>query len=118
MKLFLLPLFKRPEYHLFDVIKWLKGQWFSKSSLKEEAEAIDLYQDDLSIQIPIAFCNGRYDYTCPVELAEDFYYKLQAPVKKWIWFEQSAHTPMIEEAESFQRFVLDTLKEWHKNFNE
>ncbi|MEB6550484.1 alpha/beta hydrolase [Heyndrickxia sporothermodurans] len=118
MKLFLLPLFKRPEYHLFDVIKWLKGQWFSKSSLKEEAEAIDLYQDDLSIQIPIAFCNGRYDYTCPGELAEDFYYKLQAPVKKWIWFEQSAHTPMIEEAESFQRFVLDTLKEWHKNFNE
>ncbi|MGG4511548.1 alpha/beta hydrolase [Heyndrickxia sporothermodurans] len=117
MKLFLSPLFIRSEYHFLDIIKWLRGQLFSKSLLKDEAEAIDLYQSGLSIQVPIAFCAGRHDYTCPGELAEVFFHKLQAPVKKWIWFEQSAHTPMIEEAESFQRFVLDTVKQWHKNFN-
>ncbi|MGE6258353.1 alpha/beta fold hydrolase [Heyndrickxia sporothermodurans] len=115
LKLFIRPILKRSEYHFFDLIKWLRGKVFSMSALNKELETIDLYQTDLKLKVPIAFCFGRHDDTCPSHLAESFYNKLQAPQKKWIWFENSAHTPIIEESEFFYQFLVETVNEWSMN---
>lgn len=115
LKMFIQPIMQRTEYRIFDALKWLRGKVFSMSALKEELESIDLYHYSLNLQVPIAFCYGRYDLICPSELAEDFYHKLQAPHKKWVWFEKSAHTPILEEGEVFTRFLLETVNEWRKN---
>ena len=40
---------------------------------------------------------GRHDYTTPSSIAAGWMERLQAPAKATIWFEHSAHLPMIEE---------------------
>lgn len=52
--------------------------------------------------------NGRHDYTTPVPVAEAWFLKLDAPSKKMIWFEHSAHLPMLEEPGR----VLEALLEY------
>jgi proline iminopeptidase len=45
----------------------------------------------------VIFFLGRHDYSCPWPIAEAWMKKLSAPKKKIVWFENSAHLPMIEE---------------------
>ena len=59
------------------------------------------------------FFTGRYDYTDPFTLTEDYYSKIKAPEKRLVWFEQSAHFPFYEEPEKFaqeMRGVLNATK--------
>jgi proline iminopeptidase len=45
----------------------------------------------------VIFLLGRHDYSCPWPIAEAWMKKLSAPKKRIVWFENSAHLPMIEE---------------------
>ncbi|KLT17946.1 alpha/beta fold hydrolase [Neobacillus vireti] len=103
---------KSPEYRLIDLIKWIRGQIYSMNVFKEELENLDFFQSSKSIQVPIVICGGRHDFTAPSELAEAFFNQLQAPYKKWVWFEQSAHTLIIEEKDAFVQLVKETVNEW------
>jgi pimeloyl-ACP methyl ester carboxylesterase len=103
---------KSPEYRLIDLIKWIRGQIYSMNVFKEELENLDFFQSSKSIQVPIVICGGRHDFTAPSELAEAFFNQLQAPYKKWVWFEQSAHTLILEEKEAFVQLVKETVNEW------
>jgi pimeloyl-ACP methyl ester carboxylesterase len=53
------------------------------------------------VQIPIFFFTGRYDYTDPFELTEQYFELIRAPRKELVWFENSAHFPFLEEPEGF-----------------
>lgn len=46
---------------------------------------------------PLIIFAGRYDYTTPTAPVAAWYAKLQAPSKRWVWFEQSAHMMYLEE---------------------
>lgn len=37
----------------------------------------------------------------PFEPTKQFFNKIKAPEKQWVWFENSAHTPILEEEEKF-----------------
>ncbi|WP_026568457.1 alpha/beta fold hydrolase [Bacillus sp. UNC41MFS5] len=104
---------KGPEYRLLDLIRWVRGQMYSMNVFKDELANLDLFQANNHIQVPIVFCCGRHDFTAPSEIAEVFYNQLQAPSKKWMWFEQSAHTVFIEEKEAFIKLVKETVNEWN-----
>ncbi|HEY2491329.1 MAG TPA: alpha/beta hydrolase [Paenibacillus sp.] len=112
MNLLFKPLLWSTEYRLLDIIKWMRGQYFSMSILQKESLKLDFSQNVREIKVPIAFCCGRHDYTAPSELAESFYNGLDAPSKRWLWFEKSAHTPMLEEQEEFMKFIRNTVIEW------
>jgi pimeloyl-ACP methyl ester carboxylesterase len=49
------------------------------------------------MRVPIVLFLGRHDYTVPAPIAERWFQRLDAPQKKLIWFEHSAHLPMVEE---------------------
>jgi len=57
----------------------------------------DLSEEITSLDIPVYFLHGRYDYTCSFALAEEFFRKIEAPVKGFYVFEKSAHCPLFEE---------------------
>lgn len=57
----------------------------------------DLSEEITSLDIPVYFLHGRYDYTCSFALAEEFFRKIEAPVKGFYIFEKSAHCPLFEE---------------------
>jgi pimeloyl-ACP methyl ester carboxylesterase len=50
-----------------------------------------------SLPVPAYFFHGRHDYTCSYELAAPYVSALEAPLKGFYTFEQSAHSPVFEE---------------------
>lgn len=91
---------------------WLRGQFFSVRTLEAESQKIDFFRDIHELEVPVAFCCGRHDFTTPSELAEIFYKKLLAPNKRLVWFENSAHSPWIEEQAKFVEFIRSAVREW------
>jgi len=49
------------------------------------------------IEVPIYFLSGRYDFTVNTHLSREYYEKIDAPVKGFYTFENSAHSPLFEE---------------------
>ncbi|MBY8993507.1 MAG: alpha/beta hydrolase, partial [Candidatus Heimdallarchaeota archaeon] len=83
-----------------------------KSLWVEIIEKIDLVKDARKFSVPVYFIVGRYDYNTPFELAEQYFKKIQAPKKEFIWFEKSAHSPNFEEPEKFDEVMIEkVLKE-------
>ncbi|MGE7674146.1 alpha/beta fold hydrolase [Lysinibacillus sp. NPDC094403] len=93
---------KSKEYSLFDIFRFVKGQFFSMNNLIDEMRRIDLSETIQSVEVPITLMMGRHDLTTPPEAAREWFDSLQAKNKTWLWFENSAHSPLFEEN---QRFV-------------
>jgi pimeloyl-ACP methyl ester carboxylesterase len=102
-----------PEYTLMDVRNVVRGSTFSQRHMKYDAMSGPLIQAATLLQIPVYFFTGRYDYTDPFELTEQYFEKLQAPVKKIVWFEDSAHFPFLEESDKFSDEMVKILSELH-----
>jgi pimeloyl-ACP methyl ester carboxylesterase len=79
---------------------------FSCRRMGDELLSVNLLQEIPELSVPVFFFAGRYDYTTPCVLVEQFYNSLHAPYKKLIWFEQSAHMPHMEEPDKFQRELI------------
>jgi len=43
----------------------------------------------------------RFDFTTPTPCAEEYFRRLEAPRKEWVWFEESAHFVFFEEPKRF-----------------
>jgi pimeloyl-ACP methyl ester carboxylesterase len=105
---FLSILLHAPEYSLRDCIRNLRmtDMKFSCRWLEDEITRVNVLQEIRKLSVPVVFFAGSYDYTTPFVLVEQFYASLQAPSKKLIWFEHSAHNPDIEEPDKFQRELI------------
>jgi pimeloyl-ACP methyl ester carboxylesterase len=101
-------LLNTPEISIADCIRGLKRRdmKFSCRLMGDEIMGVNLLQEIPAISVPAVFFTGRYDYTTPFVLVEQFYASLHAPSKKLIWFERSAHTPHMEEPDKFQRELI------------
>ncbi|MBS4199236.1 alpha/beta fold hydrolase [Bacillus sp. FJAT-49732] len=95
------------EYSFADMINHLKGQFFSLKMLQDEMKTVNLSNVVHDVKIPIYFCMGRHDLTIPFEPTLTFFNDVVATEKHWIWFEQSAHSPMFEEEEKFLELILN-----------
>lgn len=89
------------EANLIDLVKFGQGNRFSLTQLEGEISQVDLTEHYRSFAVPIIFLLGHYDRHIPSELAEQYFTTIQAPCKRLVWFEQSAHNPPFEEAEKF-----------------
>jgi pimeloyl-ACP methyl ester carboxylesterase len=105
---FLSILLNTPEYSIGDCISNLRmrDMKFSSRRLGDELLGVNLLQEIPELSVPVFLFAGSYDYTTPFVLVEQFYAALQAPFKKLIWFERSAHNPDIEEPDKFQRELI------------
>jgi len=85
-----------PEYTPLDRKAWADGSAFTVTTLWPRLA--DLSFDGVRrLEVPMILFNGRNDYTTPVPVAEAWFGRLTAPSKVTVWFEHSAHLPMIEE---------------------
>jgi len=105
------------EYSLYDYIKFIKGIYFT---LKRSTLLTELYQYDLfslipKVEIPVYFLAGRYDYCTPWELVEQYFNYVSSPKKELIWFEQSAHSPNIEERDLFCNVLINIVSNGTSN---
>ena len=87
-----------------DIYRFVAGAMFSLSTLEDEQNKVKIIRDVPELKVPVYFCCGRRDYNVPFELVVEYEEKLQAPQKKLIWFDHSAHMPNFEEPELFCDF--------------
>lgn len=98
------------EANLTDLIRFGRGNRFSLDHPWEEFRAFDIDERLTRFDAPIVFMLGRHDWQVPAVLAARYFDRIQAPAKRLIWFEGSAHTPPFEEPEHFNRVVVETLR--------
>jgi len=85
-----------PEYSSADRKAWAAGSAFTVTTLWPRLADLS-FESVRKLDVPVILFNGRHDYTTPVPIAESWMERLQAPAKVTVWFEHSAHLPMIEE---------------------
>lgn len=100
-----------PEYNLLDVIRFLKGISVSQNVLLAEEAQHNITTIVDKINIPCYFVMGKFDYMTSVRAAKEYYEALEAPMKKFVLFEQSAHYPQFEEKELFAEWLNTTWKQ-------
>lgn len=107
----LIPLLKSDEYTLKDIVNYAKGALYLTDVLWGEVVALEYDRSVRSLEVPLIITQGRHDYNTPSSIAREWFEGLDAPFKKWIWFEDSAHSPIKEEPEAWGRAVREALKE-------
>lgn len=96
------------EANLFDLMKFGLGNRFSLESLRPEYTKVDLTRYG-SFKVPIIFFLGRHDWQVPSVLAERYFTTINAPCKRLVWFEESAHNPPYEEPKKFIQAMVDEI---------
>jgi len=105
-----LPSFQSREYTLSEKVNTWRGKAASGiAQLWDEMLATDLSQEVTDFSIPVYLVSGIYDYTVNYTLARDYFERIQAPVKGFYTFEQSAHSPMFEEPQRMQTIMLEDV---------
>ena len=103
--------FQATEYTALDFIKYLIGEYFSIKHMWPEVLKYNLIEQVPRLELPVYFFEGRHDYNTPWELVQEYYDKLEAPKgKQLIWFEDSAHSPNLEEPEKFAEMMVTRVK--------
>jgi pimeloyl-ACP methyl ester carboxylesterase len=107
-----LPSLKSRDYTLREKFNtWTAKAKSGVALLWDDMLATDLSKEVTKLDLPVYFFSGIYDYTVNYTLAKDYFEQLQAPVKGFYTFEESAHSPIFEEPEKVQRILQeDVLK--------
>jgi pimeloyl-ACP methyl ester carboxylesterase len=100
------------DYTITEKLNMWRGKSRSGiSSLWDEMVATDLARQVTSLDIPVYFFHGIYDYTVSYTLARDYFDALKAPVKGFYTFDHSAHSPLFEEPGKMKKILQeDVLK--------
>ena len=92
--------FRSPEYTLVDGFHVQKGAQFVGAHMQEDVNT-DWMREQPMFRLPIIFFLGRHDCNTPSTLAEEYLGAVNAPMKRVVWFENSAHFPFWEESRRF-----------------
>ena len=107
-------LLRAPEYSLAEFALWPGSSSASLRTLYPSLMAINFSKTIPSVQVPIYFFVGRYDYNAPSMLTEAYFEHLAAPAgKHLIWFENSAHDLFFDEPEKVVAETLAILDKQH-----
>ena len=99
------------EYTFSEKINFMPASLYSIKYLWPDVINTNLFNDIDSMQVPVYIFQGIYDYQTPTSIAKEFFDQLKAPQKEFFIFENSAHSPVMEEVEKFNAIVREiTLK--------
>ena len=98
------------EYTLGEKVKLWRGKSSSGVSiLWGEMQAIDLSKQVPALDLPVYFLHGVYDYTVSYTEAKSYFERLDAPLKGFYTFEQSAHSPIFEEPDKVSKILREDV---------
>lgn len=85
------------QYTLVEKVNLWRGKVRSGTLLRGSMFSLDLRELVPALEVPVYFLHGVYDYTCSYELARAYAAAIDAPVKGFYSFPNSAHSPFFEE---------------------
>jgi pimeloyl-ACP methyl ester carboxylesterase len=88
-----------PDYTDDEIARIWDGNKFATPILLPEILNRDLAVKKL--ECPLILFEGRHDTNINAEVSAEWFAKVKAPEKHFVWFENSAHLPMTEEPGKF-----------------
>lgn len=85
-----------PDYDAQDRVALNAGSLFTLDRLLDEFVQVD-FKPVHEFPIPVVMFMGRHDYTSPSQPTADWLERVNAPFKRGVWFERSAHMIPWEE---------------------
>lgn len=85
-----------PDYSDEEAARVFDGNGFSQSFLLSAVLGLDL-SHVTKLDCPLIVLAGRHDRSVNSEVAREWFERVQAPLKRFVWFENSAHELMVEE---------------------
>ena len=74
-----------------------KFSFIPKTNLMNEMLSTDFTGKVQELKIPVYFLSGKFDMTVNIDLSKAYLFQLQAPLKGFYTFDNSAHSPLFEE---------------------
>lgn len=105
------PVWTCKAYTLNEKMKIWKSKFtfLPKTNLVNELLNRDFSREIDRIEIPVYFFCGEYDFTVNSDLSKAYFKKLQAPLKGFYTFSNSAHSPLFEEPEKFRKILREDV---------
>ena len=97
------PSWQSTAYTLGEKLNIWRGRAFSRRLLWDTFIATDLTSKITTLDLPVYFWGGVYDYSASYTEAKAYFDKLSAPFKGFYTFARSAHSPLFEEPEKAGR---------------
>jgi len=97
-----------PDYTEKDLDGVDDGSLYSLSHLLDSLIALN-YDSVTNFTCPIFLFEGRHDFDVSSAIAAEWFQHLQAPSKKLVWFDNSAHMVMQEEPGRFLYHLITDL---------
>ncbi len=99
-------------YTLREKLNFMKASMFSLEHMWLDVIQTNLFHEIDSMSLPVYIFHGIHDYTTPYPVAKDFYEQLKAPQKEFYAFENSAHSPVMEEPEKFNTILRNVTRQY------
>jgi proline iminopeptidase len=97
------------EVTLMDGIYFLPGANFSLDTMSTENAKVDWWKNAKKFQMPVFILTGRHDHMLDASLQKAYFDRIDAPTKEFRWFENSAHSPLFEESDAFNKFIVEKV---------
>jgi pimeloyl-ACP methyl ester carboxylesterase len=99
-------LVRSPDYPATALIRAIRGISASVTALLPQLASTDLVTTIPRLEVPIVLAQGRLDQVAPGHATQRFHDSLTAPDKQLVWFEESAHSPHLEEPGKFRDLLM------------
>ena len=105
----ILLMLKQPEYGWLDRVYYLLGMMNTFNVVYPQLQEMDFRQDAALLELPVYIFLGRHDMNNPSEIPEEYFNRLEAPSKQLVFFENSGHGMIWEEADLFHDLMVNTV---------
>jgi pimeloyl-ACP methyl ester carboxylesterase len=97
-------------YTLREKINYGRGSLLAFDHLWHYVVDTNLFETYTEFEIPVFITHGVWDYQVSYTLAREWFDVIDAPKKAFFSFENSAHSPNMEEPEKFVRIVREIVE--------
>jgi len=111
LRMLILPIFTFREYKMADKLNYVKGMLFTQRLLWNEMLNHQLVDEVKKVEIPIYIFQGVHDYQTVYSEAKVYFDSIQAPVKEFFTFQNSAHMlPYNSEKDKFHKIMIEQIQ--------
>lgn len=99
-----------PESSIVELPNMMRAFRSSLDAMWAEASGLNLLKLAPALQVPVFIFLGRRDHWVPPETSVAYFDALIAPSKTLVWFEESGHEPFADEADKFNRAMVELVR--------
>ncbi|MBC5708913.1 alpha/beta hydrolase [Hungatella sp. L12] len=88
---------------------WRGKQFTASSPVGTDRMQFNTFAEVPCLKIPVYFFSGIYDYTCCYSLQKKYFDAVNAPLKGFYTFHNSAHSPLWEESDRFIEILIQDV---------